>query len=101
MKKPRLLSLIVALLILSPVCASQEETYSPGLKRTTDYSIGITDFSSEISQKTMTAEELCALYDIGLTDGFPLYQPEHGQPMNVSYIWYHGYKQGKKCAVSI
>jgi len=88
MKKLFILFIITALIIITPAFASQEEKYGSGLKRTVGFSIGNIDFFSEISQKTMTADELCELYNIGLTGGFPLYKPDNGQPMN-AYIDIH------------
>ena len=86
-----LFSAIVAMTALTSTAVfagTEMPEYKPGYSRTSDYSTGEFVVFSGISQKTMTADELCGLYGIELTNGFPLFQPEHGQPMNM-YIVIH------------
>jgi len=94
MKKKLFMILFSAIVVMAAVTSTavfagtEMPEYKPGYSRTSDYSTGEFGVFSGISQKTMTADELCGLYGIELTDGFPLFQPEHGQPMNM-YIVIH------------
>ena len=97
MKKKLFMILFSAIVVMAAVTSTavtavfagtEMPEYKPGYSRTSDYSTGDFGMFSGISQKTMTADELCGLYGIELTNGFPLYRPEHGQPMNM-YIVIH------------
>ncbi|MBQ6321887.1 MAG: peptidoglycan-binding protein [Lachnospiraceae bacterium] len=94
MKKKLFVILFSAIVAMASVTSTavfagtEMPEYKPGYSRTSDYSTGDFGMFSGISQKTMTADELCGLYGIELSNGFPLFQPEHGQPMNM-YIVIH------------
>ena len=63
--------------VLPRACVALFVVASSYLQFPLHYSTGEFGVFSGISQKTMTADELCGLYGIELTNGFPLFQPEH------------------------